>query len=74
MKICSKCKIEKHFEAFHRNKARPDGYLSSCIKCNKLRVLELKKNPLMQLEGQIRTSVFLENRKSLFKFINQYQF
>ena len=62
MKICSKCKIEKPFEAFHKNKARPNGYLSSCIECNKLRKLELQKNPLMQLEKEIISSIRLENK------------
>ena len=62
MKTCSKCKVEKPFEAFHRNKDRTDGYLSSCIECVRLRRLELKKNPLMQLEKEIRSSVILENK------------
>ena len=62
MKICSKCKIEKTLDDFHRNKGSTDGYQYNCIECNKLRSLELKKNPLMQLERQIRSSVRLENK------------
>ena len=62
MKICTKCKIEKPFEAFHRNKGTPDGYRACCIECLNLRRLELKKNPLMQLQKQIRKSVLLENK------------
>ena len=62
MKTCSKCKIEKPFEAFWRSKKASDGYNSWCIECLKLRNLELKKNPLMQLERQIRSSVMLENK------------
>ena len=62
MKIYSKCGIEKSFDDFHRNKNTPDGYSYACIKCLKLRSLELKKNPLMQLEKQIRSSVKLENK------------
>ena len=62
MKVCSKCRIEKPFEAFWRSKDRLDGYHSSCIECDKLRRLELKKNPLMQLQKQIRSSVILENK------------
>ncbi len=62
MKICSQCKLEKPFEAFWREKKAPDGYRSSCAECDKLRKLELKKNPLMQLEKQIRSSVILENK------------
>lgn len=62
MKICTKCKIEKPFEAFHKQKNTHDGYQTACIECNKLRKLELKKNPLMQLEKEIRSSVALENK------------
>ena len=62
MKVCTKCKIEKPFEAFWRQKDSYDGYISACIDCIKLRRLELKKNPLMQLEKQIRSSVILENK------------
>ena len=64
MKVCTKCKIEKPFEAFYRNRNKKsrDGYCSSCIECVKLRRLELKKNPLMQLEKQIKSSVILENK------------
>src|ERR1035437_1396904 len=35
MKICSKCKIEKSVEEFHKNKAVLCGYTSSCKKCQK---------------------------------------
>ena len=62
MKVCTKCKIEKPFEAFWRSKDKSDGYEYSCIECMKLRGLELKKNPLMQLEKQIKSSVILENK------------
>ena len=62
MKTCTKCKVEKLFEAFHRCKTRYDGYQPYCIECIKLRKLELKKNPLMQLEEQIRSSIILENK------------
>ena len=62
MKICTKCKIEKPFEAFHRSRDRADGYHSSCVECVRLRKLELKKNPLMQLEKEIRSSVIMENK------------
>ena len=62
MKICRKCKIEKPFDAFHRCKSKYDGYQSACAECYKLRRLELKKNPLMQLEKEIKSSVILENK------------
>ena len=62
MKTCSKCKVEKPFGAFYRDKKSYDGHRSYCIECEKLRKLELKKNPLMQLEKQIRSSIMLENK------------
>lgn len=33
MKICSKCKIEKEFEAFYKNKTRKDGLNVECKQC-----------------------------------------
>lgn len=62
MKTCTMCKIEKPFEAFYKNKAKKDGYKSECKECEKERYRELKKNPLMQLEKQIRSSIILENK------------
>ena len=62
MKICTKCKIDKPFESFYKNKNSPDGLRHACIECEKLRKLELKNNPLMQLEKEIRSSVILENK------------
>ena len=62
MKTCNKCKTEKPFEAFSKNKNKKDGYNLYCKECLKLRYLELKKNPLMQLEKQIRSSIRLENK------------
>ncbi len=62
MKICTKCKVEKPFEAFYRKKDSYDGLQSFCIECKKLRELELKKNPLMQLEKEIKSSIVLENK------------
>ena len=62
MKVCTKCGVEKSFDDFNKQKTSKDGYHSNCIECRKLRNLELKKNPLMQLEKQIRSSVILENK------------
>ena len=62
MKTCTKCKLKKPFESFWRCKNKPDGLQCFCIDCTMSRRLELKKNPLMQLEKQIRSSVILENK------------
>lgn len=33
MKVCSKCKEEKPFDAFARNRTKPDGYQNQCRAC-----------------------------------------
>ncbi|MBI2449695.1 hypothetical protein HYV49_05355 [Candidatus Pacearchaeota archaeon] len=35
MKICSKCKIEKNFSEFYKNKNKKDGLRSQCKDCQK---------------------------------------
>jgi len=35
MKVCSKCKIEKEFSDFGKDKTRKDGYRYVCKECNK---------------------------------------
>lgn len=35
MKICSKCKVQKNHEEFHRHKRSNDGYRSQCKECRK---------------------------------------
>ena len=62
MKTCTKCKIEKPFEAFYKSKAKKDGHTPHCKECDKIRRTELKKNPLMQLEKQVRCSIMIENK------------
>ncbi len=62
MKICSKCKLEKPFEDFWRNKKSKDGHAYECKECMKARAKKIKQDPLMQLEKQIRSSIMLENK------------
>jgi hypothetical protein len=33
MKTCTKCKIEKTYDEFHKNKTNPDGCVYSCKQC-----------------------------------------
>jgi hypothetical protein len=37
IKVCSKCKVEKPLEEFHKHKATKDGRQSYCKKCSSLR-------------------------------------
>lgn len=62
MKICTKCKVKKPFEAFWRNKKSKDGHAYECKECMKARAKKIKQDPLMQLEKQIRSSIMLENK------------
>jgi hypothetical protein len=34
-KQCSKCQLEKHFSAFHKNTRKPDGHSDQCKSCRK---------------------------------------
>ena len=43
MKLCYKCKIEKEFNQYHRDKSRSDGYGYKCKECCKGRI-DLRKN------------------------------
>ena len=62
MKVCTKCGVEKSFDEFSKRKQSKDGYRSCCKECTKIRYLELKTNPIMQLERIARGSIFLENK------------
>lgn len=35
MKTCNKCKIEKEYHSFHRNKSYKDGFISTCKECSR---------------------------------------
>lgn len=43
LKRCTKCKIEKPFEEFTRNRSRPDGYDSNCRDCRRIRTADTKE-------------------------------
>lgn len=40
MKICTTCKIKKHFIEFHKHKSQKDGFQKVCIICQKEYVLK----------------------------------
>jgi hypothetical protein len=35
MKTCSKCKLKKSFNNFHKNSSKKDGFRSQCIPCRR---------------------------------------
>ena len=52
MKTCSRCKIEKSFDAFGKNKSRKDGYqhrCKSCCSCDQKKYRE--NNPELKREN-----------------------
>ena len=44
MKVCSKCKEEKSFDLFHKNKGHKDGYNSRCKMCANESTKEWQQN------------------------------
>ena len=42
MKQCSRCKILKEYDGFHKNKDGIDGYASQCKSCRNKNYLKLK--------------------------------
>ena len=48
MKVCSKCKIEKEFSEFHKDKYAKSGYYPSCKPCNKVSVNKEQKAIYLQ--------------------------
>ena len=61
-KVCTKCRIEKKIECFGIKSNQKDGLNNECKECIRARGKELKTNPLLQLEKQVRSSVILENK------------
>jgi hypothetical protein len=82
MKFCSKCKIEKSLEEFHKNKSKKDGLANVCKKCikeiNKKRKEEkkeydknnYKKNKKIKLDYQ--RQYYEKNKKDKLDYQRQY--
>ena len=46
MKICSKCKVDKKYEEYHKDKTTKDGLSYSCKECKSKQTKEFRlKNP-----------------------------
>ena len=50
MKTCTKCKIEKEFSEFYKDKTKKDGYNSGCKSCYKQYNLE---NPEKRIQYRL---------------------
>lgn len=65
MKICSKCEVPKPFSLFSKNKARKDGYQSTCKDCRK----EEQAVSYLRYQDRIREKTKLD--KKLLRLENQ---
>lgn len=69
MKICTKCKIEKFYNNFYKDKYNKDGYKSYCKECSNLVHFDfLKRNPNIGKEINKRYS---KNHKEEIKQRNK---
>ena len=57
MKICSKCKIEKPFSDFYKDKSTKSGLRSQCIQCIKVKY----EDPVEREKERIRKKNWVEN-------------
>lgn len=78
MKTCSKCKEEKLFDAFSKNKNRKDGYQSNCKSCmkqynetNKERISEYRKQYHINNKEEI-AQYYETNKKQKKYYQKQY--
>ena len=72
MKFCGKCKTEKPFTDFSRNKARKDGYCNQCKECTSKRwnsYYTLNKDAVLERSREYYTA----NRESRLPQLREYQ-
>ena len=67
MKVCSKCKQEKPFEGFSKERARKDGLRSQCKDCVK-QYREQNKESIRERNKQHRE----QNKESISEYQKQY--
>jgi hypothetical protein len=69
MKTCTKCKEEKPFSEFHKDRAKKNGYQSSCKACRK----EHKKSYYEKNKEKIieQTHKYKQENKELIREINR---
>jgi hypothetical protein len=64
MKICRKCKLEKNFEEFQKDKSRKDGHEYICKKCKNKNII---KELLTKEEKILRNRLYNKKYRSKFK-------
>jgi hypothetical protein len=64
MKVCTKCKVEKEFSEFSKDKTRKDNSQLNCKKCNEQYVIN-NKEKIIQYK--------LENKEHLKEYDRQYK-
>lgn len=62
MKICSKCKLEKHESLFHKRNDRSNGLQSACIECKKA---ERAEN--IERDTVTRKAYYLKNKDKILE-------
>ena len=62
MKTCTKCGETKEFSEFSKNKSRNDGYNNHCKQCIKKHTIDLRQNPILQLNREVYRTVKIENK------------
>ena len=67
MKVCSKCKEEKEFINFSKNKTRKDGYDNNCKSCVK-QLYQKNKQKISERQRQYRQ----ENKENIRKYRKKY--
>jgi hypothetical protein len=82
MKTCVKCKKEKKFSEFHKNKSNKDGYQKMCKQCrknhyikNKEKILEKRKNHYVENKEKIlerQHNYYTRNKEKILERISNY--
>jgi hypothetical protein len=63
MKVCTKCKVEKEFIYFYKNKSKKNGYQSKCKECEK----EYRIN-----NKEYNKKYYLDNKEYIIKKSKKY--
>jgi hypothetical protein len=67
-KICSKCKEQKLFSDFHKNKSKKDGYNSQCKNCMQQNYQFTKQHTLLY-----QKKYYEDNKDKILERVRDYQ-